>query len=312
MQRDDIPTVNLILSKSFTKARIDEGYKESHVPPCHQAFLEMYLAGFPEGCYVIERRGEIAGYAFSRLWGQVAWIGPVSVIPAHQGLGLGKRLMAEAIATLQKAGARVIGLETIPRNYRNLGFYGNLGFLPQQLVLDMQLSARRGPGEVESNELEAIFWGLSDQHERPALKLALEGFTKNIDPHLSLLREIELVRQFDYGDALLVRHPRRGLVGCAVAHSETYSAEEPRMFLKVTALLLEDEKDFKPVLSFLHAWALREELGSLVLRVPTRYHCAYSAALGCGFRVVHADLRMTLDGSHEVASPDSFYLTKWE
>jgi hypothetical protein len=220
--------------------------------------------------------------------------------------------MNETVAALQKTGARVIGLETIPRNYRNLGFYGKLGFVPQQLVLDMQLPVPKRPDEEASHGLEAIFWGLSDRQEKATLKFALDEFTRQTDPHLSLLREIVLVKEFDYGDALVVKHPHRGLIGCVVAHSETYSGEEPRQFLKVTALLLQDHKDFTPMLSFLHAWAVREGLGSLVLRAPTRYFRACRKLLEYGFRIMHADLRMTFDGHHEVASPDSFYLTKWE
>jgi len=312
MRRDDIPAVNLILSKSFTKARLDEGFKDSYVPPCHRSFLEMYLAGFPDGCFVVERNREIVGYAFSRLWGEVGWIGPVSVIPAQQGQKVGQRLMRIVIGTLQSAGARVIGLETIPRNYRNIGFYGKLGFVAQQLVLDMQAPSSEPLDRASSDQLEAIFWGLSDQEEKKSLKTALDDFIKKIDPHLSLVREIELVRQFEYGDALLLKDSHRGLIGCAVAHNETYSKEEPRTFLKVTALLLDDKKYFEAMLNVLHAWARRDGLSSIVVRAPTRYHLAFSELLQCGFRIVHADLRMTLRGHHEVASPESFYLSKWE
>jgi len=312
MRRDDIPAVNLILSKSFTKARMDEGYKDAHVPPCHLSFLEMYLAGFPEGCYLVEKNREIVGYAFCRLWGEVGWIGPVSVISAQQGQKVGHQLMRIVIRALQSAGARVIGLETIPRNYRNIGFYGKLGFVPQQLVLDMQAPSSEPFDHTSSDKLEAIFWGLSDQDEKKSLKPALDHFIKKIDPHLSLAREIEIVRQYDYGDALLLKDGRRGLIGCAVAHNETYSKEEPRTFLKVTALLLDDKKYFESMLNVLHAWAKRDGLSSLVVRSPTRYHLAFGELLRCGFRVVHADLRMTLAGHHEIASPESFYLTKWE
>ena len=312
MRRDDIPAVNLILSKSFTKARLDEGNKDSHVPPCHRSFLEMYLAGYPDGCFVLEKNREIIGYAFSRLWGEVAWIGPLSVIPAQQGQKLGQQLMRIVIRTLQAAGARVIGLETIPRNYRNIGFYGKLGFAPQQLVLDMQAPEPVRPTDTASDDLEAIFFGLSDKQEQDSLRKEIADFTRKIDPHLSLAGEIDLIRRFDYGDALLLKHARHGLIGFAVAHTETYSKEEPRAFLKVTALLLEEKKYFSGVLSILHVWAKREGLSSIVVRAPARYHFAFSELLRCGFRVVHADLRMTLSGHHEVASPDFFYLSKWE
>lgn len=312
MRPDDIPAVNLILSKSFMKARIDEGYKNTRVPPCHRGFLEMYLTSFPEGCFVIENQQGIIAYTFSRLWGQVGWIGPVSVIPAMQGQKLGHDLMREALTALQNAGARVIGLETIPRNYRNLGFYAKLDFVPQQLVLDLQAPVPPQPGYAEDAEYDAIFLGLSDKKERPALTEELEKLCRKIDPCLSLVREAALVREFDYGDALLMRHAQRGLIGCAIAHSETYNAEEPRQFLKVYALLLEESASLSPMLQMLFAWAKREGLSALIVRTPTRYHLAYRELLRRGFRVFHADVRMTLQGYDESASPESFYLSKWE
>ena len=312
MRREDLPAVNLILSKAFTKARLDEGYKDAHVPPCHASFLEMYLAGFPEGCFVVENRQGLVGFAFSRLWGEVGWIGPVSVIPAAQEQGAGGALMGRAIHTLQNAGARVIGLETMPRNYRNLGFYGKLGFAPQQLTLDLHVPAPPSPRDAASSDDEPIFWGLSDSSERAALTEALEKFARKIDPYLSLSREIELARRFDYGDALLVRHAQRGVIGCAVAHSETYSIEEPRRFLKVNALLLDETMALEPMLQMLFAWAKREALETITIRTPARYHLAFAELLRYGFRIFHADVRMTLQGYHEVALPESFYLSKWE
>lgn len=312
MQQEDVPFVNLILSKAFTSARLEEGYKNTHVPPCHPSFLEMYLASFPNGCFVAESNQGITAYAFSRLWGQVGWIGPVSVIPAMQGKKLGQELMREALRALQNAGARVIGLETMPRNYRNLGFYSKLGFVPQHLTLDLHAAVPAQPGDTLPGAYEAIFWGASGVAERTVLAEALEKFTRKLDPYLSLTREIELTRQFDYGDALLVRHAQRGLIGCAVAHSETYSAEEPRRFLKVNALLLDETMALMPMLQLLFAWATREGLNSISVRTPTRYYLAFAELLRCGFRVFHSDLRMTLQGYHEIALPESFYLSKWE
>lgn len=315
MRQEDVPAVNLILSKAFTSARVEEGYKNTHVPLCHASFLEMYLANFPEGCFVAEGNKGIAAYAFSRLWGQVGWIGPISVVPAAQGQKLGQALMRETLAVLQNAGARVIGLETMPRNYRNLGFYSKLGFVPQELTVDLHTAV---PGMIpsealfEEKEYEPIFWGACDLAERAALTAALEKFTRKLDPNLSLAREVELTRQFDYGDALLVRHPQRGLIGGALGHSETYSAEEPRRFLKINALLLDETMALRPMLRLLFAWATREGLPMISIRTPTRYYLAYSELLRCGFTVFHSDLRMTLQGYHEVALPESFYLSKWE
>jgi len=253
------------------------------------------------------------GYVFARVWGQVGWIGPVSVVPAAQEHKIGRALMQLTIGALQKAGARVIGLETMPRNYRNLGFYGKLGFVPHQLTVD--LHAPVSPTSMHEplpENLEPIFWSTTTLSERAELAAALEQFTSRLDPFLSLTREVDLLRQYDYGDALLVRNESRAVVGCALAHTETYSTEEPRRYLKVNAVLLEAMLPLRPMLSQLHAWASREGLDSITVRTPTRYYLAYAELLRCGFRIFHADVRLTLQGYHEIALPEAFYLCKWE
>jgi len=137
MDKSDLHRVNLILSKSFTQGRIEDGYKESRVPLVRIQFLEMYLAACAAGCYVLEVNGQIVAYAFSRLWGTVGWIGPLAVIPEFQGQALGKEMVLTCVDFLKESGAQTIGLETMPRSYKNIGLYSRLGFLPQSLTVEM-------------------------------------------------------------------------------------------------------------------------------------------------------------------------------
>ncbi len=208
MGREDLPAVNRILSKAFTAARISDGIKNTHVPLCHLSFLEMYLTAFPPGGLVVENSDGLVGYTFSRLWGEVAWIGPVSVIPAHQGRHLGQQLMVRVIEVLKQAGARVIGLETMPRSYRNIGFYTKLGFLPQNLTLDLVLPVPRLPEEPQPADYEVTFYSEAGPAQRAFLDSAAEALARRIDPHLSMRPEMELTRQFHYGDTLCVRQGR--------------------------------------------------------------------------------------------------------
>jgi hypothetical protein len=62
----------------------------------------------------------------------------------------------------------------------------------------------------------------------------------------------------------------------------------------------------------LSLWATQKHLDTVSIRTPTRYHRAYQALLGLGFRIFHGELRMTLAGCHEQAAPEHFYLSKWE
>jgi ribosomal protein S18 acetylase RimI-like enzyme len=313
MRSEDLPGVNRVLSKAFTSARIEEGLKNPYVRPCHLSFLEMYLANFPEGCFVVEHKQSLVGYAFAHLLGQVGWLGPLSILPAHQGKHLGHEIVLAAIHALQKAGAQVIGLETAPRNYRNLGFYSKLGFKPGRLTFDMTKRVPPIAAEALLSKYEARFIGETEGAEREALLKEVDAFARRIDPCLALGQEIALALRFKYGDAMCLREGKR-MVACGLAHTETYSEDEAARYLKVIALLIEPKRHELPgqVVQLLCNWASQKHLDTVSIRTPTRYARAYHTLLGLGFRVFHAEFRMTLKGFHERAHPRAFNLSKWE
>lgn len=311
MRRSDLPAVNLILSKAFTAARIADGFKTTHVPLCHLSFLEMYLTVFPAGCFVLESENSLAGYAFSRLWGEVAWIGPVSIIPAHQGKKLGQQLMVKVIETLQRHDARVIGLETMPRSVHNIGFYTKLGFLPQNLTVDLIYPVPRYPEAPYPADYEVLYYNDADPAQKTSLLAAAETLSRRLDTHLSIRREIEVTSQFQYGDTIFVRRGRE-LLACFLVHTKMYSADEVPRFMKIVVTLMDAGLAVAEILPHLFAFAARESLDTISFRTPTRYVRAYSELIAAGFQVFHSDLRMTLEGYEEVADPKNFYLCKWE
>jgi GNAT superfamily N-acetyltransferase len=311
MRRSDLPAVNRVLAKAFTAARINDGFKTPQVPLCHLSFLEMYLAVFPNGCFVMDDPNGLAGYAFSRLWGEVAWIGPVSVIPAHQGKKLGQQLMVKSIETLQRAGARVIGLETMPRSVHNIGFYTKLGFLPQNLTVDLIQAVPRHPEEPFPADYEVLCYNAADPAEKASLIAATETLARRIDSHLSIRPEIEVTSQFQYGDTIFVRRGRE-MLACFIAHTKTYSEDEVPRFMKIVLTLMDASLSVAEILPHLFAFAVRENLDTISFRTPTRYIRAYSELVAAGFKVFHSDLRMALEGYEEIADPKNFYLSKWE
>ncbi len=313
MRLSDLPAVNRVLSKAFTSARIEEGYKNAFVPACHLSFLEMYLSGFPRGCFVMEYKNNLIGYVFARLWGKVGWIGPVSIIPGHQGKKLGREVMRAAMNALQDAGAKVIGLETAPRNYRNLGFYSKLGFTPGKLTLDMIKRVPPVAKEMLPSHFEMRYYSQADPAERARLLAAAETLARENDPHLSAGEEMDRLDRFKYGDTVFVFAEGK-LQACMLGHTETYFPEEPARYLKIILMLMKPEWRELPghAVALLCTWASQKSLDTVCVRVPLRYGRAYRKLLGLGFRVFHAEMRMTLKGHHETADPKSFYLSKWE
>ena len=77
---------------------------------------------------VAEANGQIVGHVaispVSISDGSQGWygLGPISVAPEHQGIGIGSQLMKEALATLRELGASGCVLVGEPKYYKRFGF----------------------------------------------------------------------------------------------------------------------------------------------------------------------------------------------
>jgi hypothetical protein len=85
---------------------------------------------------VAERDGTILGTAFADARGPVAGVGPVSVEPADQNVGTGRRLMEALLArTCDKAGVRLV---QTAYHVRSLALYAKLGFAVREPLSVLQ------------------------------------------------------------------------------------------------------------------------------------------------------------------------------
>jgi GNAT superfamily N-acetyltransferase len=79
----------------------------------------------PEGCFVAEREGAPVGTVTTCLFGAVAWVAMVLVEEASRGRGIGKALVAHALAFLDRQGIRTVRLDATALGlplYKKLGF----------------------------------------------------------------------------------------------------------------------------------------------------------------------------------------------
>lgn len=87
------------------------------------------MAVEPEGCWVDERDGQVAGSVTAVRYGSdLAWIGMMLVLPAFRRQGIGRALMRHVIAWLEDCGVERIGLDATDMGkplYESLGFTAN-------------------------------------------------------------------------------------------------------------------------------------------------------------------------------------------
>ena len=99
----------------------------------------LFLDGVPQA--LVRGADGIAAFNMVHRSGVEGWMGPLAVHPAYQGQGIGKLIVSTGVEWLKKSGAKVIGLETMPRTMDNIGFYAGLGFAPGRLTITLTLDA---------------------------------------------------------------------------------------------------------------------------------------------------------------------------
>ncbi|MFQ5823985.1 MAG: GNAT family N-acetyltransferase, partial [bacterium] len=294
MAKKDLHRVNLILSKSFTHARIQDGYRSDHIPLCRIEFLEMYLASNPNGSFIIEKDGDIIAYCFSRLWGTVGWVGPLSVIPSEEGHGYGKEVVSACLEFLKKNGAQTIGLEMPSHSNRNLGFYTKLGFIPGKLTVDFIHHVFPKASQKQPKGFNTVKFSKKDPINKEKFLTQMRRLSNSLEPGLDYTREIKLATEYGFGDACLMTKDQI-VLGFIIAHTEPYSQEEARQYLKINVLQMSSDLPINTLDAFLEEvenWARAEYLTEIYLRVPTRYCWGYEYIAKRDFKIVHSDLRM--------------------
>jgi ribosomal protein S18 acetylase RimI-like enzyme len=88
-------------------------------------YFETGLAHDPAGAFIAEMDGGRVGLVTTTAYRATGWIGNLIVPPEQRSRGIGRRLMAHALAHLADCGATAVRLEADPpgiKLYRSLGF----------------------------------------------------------------------------------------------------------------------------------------------------------------------------------------------
>jgi ribosomal-protein-alanine N-acetyltransferase len=96
----------------------------------NQEIIAEFLSLAP-GVLVAEEDGALRGYLAAQRQGYATvFISRLGVHPLHQGRGIGRRLLAEALAQWRAAGIKEVYLNTQEDNLRARRFYERMGFAP--------------------------------------------------------------------------------------------------------------------------------------------------------------------------------------
>ncbi|NOT08719.1 MAG: GNAT family N-acetyltransferase [Gemmatimonadales bacterium] len=286
----DVERINRIFSEAFTDRYHRDGMAGVRVPPLNPAVWRYAIAGAGEGALLWrDESGEIAAFNMVHRSGIEGWMGPLAVRPDHQGRGMGQTIVREGIRRLEGAGARVIGLETMPRTIDNIGFYSRLGFRPGHLTLSV---VKEGGFDTS-----AIGYSLLAEGRTEGVR-EVQELTDRLTRGLDFTREITLTLDHKLGDTTLVRQGGE-LVGWALWHTAPLAEGRDHGELRVLKLVAKNLGVFSDLVRAVEGDARREHVRRLSIRCQTGFRDAYGLLMASGYAVHWTDLRMTLEGKHE-------------
>jgi len=202
----------------------------------------------------------------------------------------------------------------MPRSYRNLGFYGKMGFVPERLTVCLTEEVFSHPASPEYEpRASGRYFGQLSEPERETFLERARHVAAQVCEGLDYTSLIIGTWEHHYGDSAIFTSECGEAL--AIGHTEPYAADEERHVLRVVACVVRPPASpefIDSLLASLRDWARREFLGHLNFWVPTAQLGAFRYLLARNFRVVHSDLRMTLDGYPLVTQPGGWLLDKWE
>lgn len=120
--------------------RVIEIERASFGPECYSVMTFLaHAVRDRKGFFVVEEEGEVVGYALARV--KLGWLGrrrggvtSIAVDPARRRRGLGRALMARALAYLQERGVEDADLEVHVANRAAQSLYEAFGFRRSRLL----------------------------------------------------------------------------------------------------------------------------------------------------------------------------------
>jgi [ribosomal protein S18]-alanine N-acetyltransferase len=134
MRTADVPSVAVIESTIYTHPWTAGNFRDS---------LD---AGYE--CWILERRGEVAGYAVMMVGAGEGHLLNFSIAAVHQGQGLGADFVRFLLELARGAGVERVYLEVRPSNAVARALYAKMGFT--------QIGVRRGYYPAVSGREDAI------------------------------------------------------------------------------------------------------------------------------------------------------------
>jgi ribosomal protein S18 acetylase RimI-like enzyme len=132
-QAQDLATADALVVASINDLTVRHGFgtMASLSPPNFQLFS---LEDDPDGLWIAEDGGNLLGFAWSWVCGDIWFLAQLFVDPAQQGRGIGNELLKLTLEHSRKSGAPHKALITFTFNRVSQGLYMRHGLLPKMPI----------------------------------------------------------------------------------------------------------------------------------------------------------------------------------
>jgi GNAT superfamily N-acetyltransferase len=303
---DDIPSLNRVFSDAFTERYHRDGLVGVRVPQLNPDVWRYAIRDAGDGAMLwYDEHERLVAFNIAHRSGIEGWMGPLAVRTDRQEAGIGRTIVATAIAWLSEHGAAVVGLETMPRTVDNIGFYSRLGFRPGHLTITLT-------GDVVEGYDAAVRLSMLHPDARDGVIAACrEGLSAVAAGH-DYGREMLLTEELSLGDTVIAT---RGSVveGFAVCHTVSLALGRRADEVRILKLFAASAAAFDRVVAGVESLAAQTGIGRVAIRCQSAYGDAYRGLIERGYTVRWTDLRMTLDGHAEPEFPrGAVVLSNWE
>jgi putative acetyltransferase len=139
-QADDYEAIRFVYAEAFRRPRFRPPQNPGSVPPEVGLFEALWEVGdtIPEFSFTALTDGRVVGHVTASeatvATDPVVAVGPIGVLPEHQGAGIGSTLMDALLAAADAADVPLIVLLGAPQYYSRFGFRPatNLGVIPPE------------------------------------------------------------------------------------------------------------------------------------------------------------------------------------
>jgi len=268
------------------------------------AVIRARWATDPRPCFVAAIGERIVGSVVGMDWGSAFILGPLTVEPAYANQGIGRRLMAAAMAFAAERRFPLAALYTLPNSAKHLHLYESYGFDAQRLTPVMAKTPADGT-------MAPSLWSQLAPSDQRNVTAACRAVSEQIFPGLDLGREIAAVAAQGLGETVLLERDG-GIAGFALCHlGKGSEAGSGALFVKFACVRPGAAGDFAALLDACETLAARRDAQRIVAGTNMARESAYRIMLARGYRAEIVGVAMLRPAQRGWNRPEIFALDDW-